>query len=92
MAGINNIRTEFDKFWCEERENAMHARNKILGNICPQLCGMYIVKLAVALTIMGGVAKQEINTRIRGQSHLLMVGDPGTGMYCMYTYNLYLFL
>ncbi len=42
--------------------------------------GLYIVKLSVALVLIGGVAKvEESGTRIRGECHMLIVGDPGTG-------------
>ena len=39
---------------------------------------MYIVKLAVALLMTGGVSRRDPNgTTVRGESHLLLVGDPG---------------
>ena len=39
---------------------------------------MYIVKLAVCLVIAGGVSRKDASgTRVRGESHLLLVGDPG---------------
>lgn len=38
------------------------------------------MKLAVALTLIGGVQHVDTSgTKIRGESHLLLVGDPGTG-------------
>jgi len=41
---------------------------------------MYIAKLALAIVMCGGVTKtNETGTRIRGEPHLLLVGDPGTG-------------
>ena len=42
--------------------------------------GLYVVKLAITLALIGGVPhKSESGTRVRGESHLLLVGDPGTG-------------
>ena len=37
-----------------------------------------MVKLAVAIIVAGGVQKSlESNTCVRGESHMLLVGDPG---------------
>lgn len=69
---------EFESFWQLNRMRPFTARNIVLESLCPQLYGMYIVKLAVALLIAGGVSRRSINgTTVRGHSHLLLVGDPG---------------
>ncbi|PRD23412.1 UNVERIFIED_CONTAM: DNA helicase [Trichonephila clavipes] len=74
-----SLALEFEKFWLENQSDPLKGRDFILSSICPQVFGLYIVKLAVALTLAGGVEKKDENSRIRGDSHLLLVGDPGTG-------------
>ncbi|KRX49337.1 DNA helicase MCM9, partial [Trichinella murrelli] len=51
-----------------------------LSNFCPGMYQMYLVKLAVLLVIIGGVSRRsESGTVLRGDCHLLLIGDPGTG-------------
>jgi DNA helicase MCM9 len=48
--------------------------------VCPQIFGLSLVKLAVALCLIGGVARQTPDgTSTRGEVHCLLAGDPGTG-------------
>lgn len=57
----------------------LKARNVILKSICPQIFGLYLLKLILAMSLIGGVPyKDPSGARIRGESHLLIVGDPGT--------------
>jgi DNA helicase MCM9 len=52
----------------------------MMCSVCPQLYGLFTVKLALLLMLIGGLERVDENgTRIRGQVHMLLVGDPGTG-------------
>ncbi|GAB4853242.1 DNA helicase mcm9 [Ancistrocladus abbreviatus] len=86
----NELKSEIDipedvilqlkQFWEHFKYTPLKGRNAILRGICPQVFGLFTVKLAVALTLIGGVQHVDASgTKLRGESHLLLVGDPGTG-------------
>jgi DNA replicative helicase MCM subunit Mcm2 (Cdc46/Mcm family) len=53
---------------------------KIIRSISPGLYGMEMEKLATALSLFGGVHKvRGAGHNIRGDIHILLMGDPGTG-------------
>jgi len=53
---------------------------KLINSICPTMYGLDMEKEAMALQLFGGVPKKmQDGTKIRGDIHMLLVGDPGTG-------------
>lgn len=47
--------------------SAPPGRNEILASLCPQVFGMYLVKLAVAMVLAGGIQRTDATgTRVRG--------------------------
>ncbi|RLF48091.1 MAG: hypothetical protein DRN20_05120 [Thermoplasmata archaeon] len=51
---------------------------KIVKSIAPTIYGMEKEKEGLALQLFGGIPKEFKDTRIRGDIHILLVGDPGT--------------
>ncbi|MFH1787083.1 MAG: minichromosome maintenance protein MCM [archaeon] len=61
--------------------------NKLIDSIAPSIYGYREVKEAILLQLFGGVQKKQPDgTRIRGDIHILLVGDPGVGKSQMMRY------
>lgn len=84
----------FLAFWEAHKDLPLQGRNKMIAGMCPQLCGLFIVKLTSLLMLAGGVSgRRDANESpnrnadddargsngARGEIHVLLVGDPGTG-------------
>ena len=46
---------EIREFWNDHAGSPLTGRNHILASLCPQVYGLYVVKLAVAMVLAGGV-------------------------------------
>ncbi len=54
-------------------------RRRIVASVAPAVHGYWDLKEAIALLLFGGVPKVlKDGTRIRGEVHVLIIGDPGT--------------
>lgn len=79
----------YQKFWSDFKDDEFGARSTIVRSFCPQIHGMFLLKLATIMTIIGGSEgekdseeeAEESNNggarKSRKEGHLLLVGDPG---------------
>ncbi|KAI8999198.1 MCM2/3/5 family-domain-containing protein [Gaertneriomyces semiglobifer] len=75
----DDLRKDFDTFWLHWKGREMEGRDIIMKSVAPGIYGMYGIKLALLLALIGGVERNESGMKIRGSCHMLLVGDPGTG-------------
>ncbi|XP_061560128.1 DNA helicase MCM9 isoform X2 [Phycodurus eques] len=69
---IEDVQREFNEFWEHYKCDPIAGRNQILLSLCPQVFGMYVIKLAVAMVLAGGVQRIDSSgTKTRGKSQFL---------------------
>ncbi len=85
---IEPLEQEFEELQLSEEDEEKiielsqdpHIYEKIIRSTAPSIRGYREVKEAIALQLFGGAAKQlEDETKLRGDIHILIVGDPGIG-------------
>ena len=70
--------TEEDELQILEMSNDPRLFDNVVASISPTIFGMTEVKSAIALQLFGGCNKEmDDGTVIRGDMHVLLVGDPG---------------
>jgi DNA helicase MCM9 len=85
-AGLDAAKADFFAFWRYfggDLQRPLRGRDAIVRSVCPQLHGMATVKLALLMVLVGAseTRSEHKSSRVktRGDCHLLLVGDPGTG-------------
>ena len=85
---IEHLEQEFEELElsAEDEEKILelskdpHIYDKIINSTAPSIKGHRDVKEAIALQLFGGTVQElEDQTRLRGDIHILIVGDPGIG-------------
>jgi replicative DNA helicase Mcm len=72
--------TEEDVLEILELSNSPDIYEKMVGSLAPSIYGYEQEKLAMILQLFSGVTKRlKDGSRIRGDLHMLLIGDPGTG-------------
>jgi replicative DNA helicase Mcm len=79
--------TEADIEEIEELAAAPDIYEKMVASVAPSIFGYDQEKLAMILQLFSGVSKTlPDGSRIRGDLHMLLIGDPGTGKSAMLQY------
>ena len=55
VAVSEEMKDFFLEFWRDNEKTPFKARNHIIKSVCPQLFGLFLIKLAVLMTLIGGV-------------------------------------
>jgi hypothetical protein len=51
------LASEFEEIWRSNRHRPLAVRNHLIASICPQIYGLFAVKLAILLTLIGGITE-----------------------------------
>jgi len=71
----------------KELANDPNVYQKLVSSIAPSVYGHDEIKGALVLQLMGGVRKERSDgTSVRGDMHILLVGDPGAAKSTLLTY------
>jgi DNA helicase MCM9 len=75
----NELRDEFAAVWQDNSTRPLAVRNLIVASVCPQIYGLFSVKLAILMSLIGGGSFGDHGMKKRDVCHLLLLGDPGCG-------------
>ncbi|MEM5814948.1 MAG: minichromosome maintenance protein MCM [Candidatus Aenigmatarchaeota archaeon] len=84
---VESIETEWEEIEISEEDEKKiielakdpQIYDKIVSSIAPSIFGLEDIKMAIALQLFGGVEHiQKDKSRVRGEIHILLVGEPST--------------
>ncbi|XP_029642907.2 DNA helicase MCM8 [Octopus sinensis] len=81
-AGLAMDFTMKELYAIQEIHSEKHLFRLLVGSLCSSICGHEMVKAGLVLGLFGGTqrfANDKDCVAIRGDPHILMVGDPGLG-------------
>ncbi len=79
--------TQEDEQKIKELANDANVYQKLINSIAPSVYGHEEIKGALVLQLMGGVRKERSDgTSVRGDMHILLVGDPGAAKSTLLTF------
>lgn len=70
----------------EEEEDQLKMRDEMIGAFCPQIFGMFPIKLVVMMALCGGDIADDKTTK-RHQVHVLLYGDTAFGKTTLLDYS-----
>lgn len=83
MPGFSHLDLQFIRTFTATCEGDQ--LRQLLHSLCPGICGMELVKAGLLLALFGGLRKgaegagKDSSVPVRGDIHVLIVGDPGLG-------------
>lgn len=81
---------EEDLLKIKEIAHSEDVYQKLINSIAPSIYGYDEIKLALALQLFGGVKRiAPDGTKLRGDIHILLVGDPGAGKSLTYNQRIF---
>ncbi|EEB14478.1 DNA replication licensing factor mcm7, putative [Pediculus humanus corporis] len=82
---VDNLDADFTESEIQEIQSG-NLYNKLASSLAPEIYGHEDVKKALLLLLVGGVDRRPEGLKIRGNTHMCLMGDPGVAKSQLLTY------